>query len=184
MSRLPGNWPGPQRFWREKANVVTQPEVSGIDPNSGRTSGGTAVTITGKHFRNQANGSAPSVTLNGFALTSVVVVSETVITAVTPAVSDSGLYDLTVTIESQSATLFGCFTYFEGTILSVTPSYGPLVGGTDVLVEGFNFLPGTMVLFDGEQATDVVFIDSGHITCKTPAHAVGFVDVEIVEPSV
>lgn len=176
--------PGPERFRGPRVNVVTQPEVFTISPNAGRTSGGTAVTITGLHFRNQADGTAPTVTIGGEPATSVVVVSETVLTCVTGAVADSALADVTVTIEAQNATLYGAFTYFEGTIVSVTPRFGPIVGGTDVIVEGFNFLAGSVVLFDGEQATDIVFIDSQHIACKTPPHAVGFVDVEIVEPQV
>src|SRR5262245_59319623 len=122
--------PGPFRFRSPQANVVTQPEVFAISPNAGRTSGGTAVTITGKHFRYQADGSAPIVTIGGALATSVVVVSESVITAVTAAVSDSGLGDVTVSIESQNATLYGAWTYFEGTIVSLTPRFGPIVGGT------------------------------------------------------
>jgi formylglycine-generating enzyme required for sulfatase activity len=60
--------------------VAPAPTVSSVSPTSGSTLGGTAITITGTNLTG-----ASSVTVGGVAATSVVVVSSTSITAVTPA---------------------------------------------------------------------------------------------------
>src|SRR6202041_1317015 len=59
---------------------VVAPTVSSVSPNSGRTLGGTAVTITGTNF-----GAGATVTFGSAAATNMVVVSGTRITATTPA---------------------------------------------------------------------------------------------------
>ncbi|GGF32977.1 hypothetical protein GCM10011519_03040 [Marmoricola endophyticus] len=56
--------------------------VTGVTPASGSRSGGTSVTITGEHFTG-----AKQVTFGGVAATSYAVVSDTEITATTPAYS-------------------------------------------------------------------------------------------------
>jgi hypothetical protein len=58
--------------------AVTGPTVSAIGPNSGSTSGGTAVTIRGTNFQAGA-----TVTIGGVAATAVNVVNATTLTAVT-----------------------------------------------------------------------------------------------------
>jgi hypothetical protein len=50
------------------------------------------------------------------------------------------------------------------------------------VITGFNFVDGMLVYVDGTLATDIVVVDSRQITCKTPAHATGFVDLLLVEP--
>lgn len=175
---------GPSRDFIRSGAIETVPRPESVSPNAGRTSGGTAITITGRNFANAPDGTVPTVLVGGVAATDVVVVDAQTITCNTGATDDAVLANLEVTIGSQTGTLYGCFTYFESTITQVTPSFGPLSGGTDVIIEGYNFLPGSIVLFDDEEATDVVFLDEQHIACKTPAHAVGFVDVEVIEPEV
>ncbi len=70
---------------------------------------------------------------------------------------------------------------FSPTILSITPSSGPLSGGTTVDIAGFNFITGATVTFDGIPATAVVVTPS-HIFCNTPAHAIGAVNVVVTNP--
>lgn len=163
-------------------DIDTMPRVDSISPATARTTGGTAFTIRGHNFD-----PAATVDFGGFAATSVVVVDSTTITGLTPTVVDPALVDVTVTQgfggDPQVVTLFGAFTFFESVILRVTPGYGPISGGTAVLIEGYNFLPGTAVYFDASLATDVVVVDSQNITCTTPNHAQGFVDVSLVEPA-
>jgi hypothetical protein len=81
------------------------PTVTAISPNSGTTAGGTTVTITGTNF---ASGAA--VTFGGVAATSVTVVSDTTLRAVTPA-HIAGVVDVRVTVGALSATSPGGFTY-------------------------------------------------------------------------
>jgi len=84
--------------------------VTGIAPSSGSTAGGTAVTITGTGFEAGA-----TVTIGGASATSVVVVSETSITCVTPS-GTAGAKDVVVTNPDGgfSGTLAGGFTYAAG----------------------------------------------------------------------
>lgn len=96
------------------------PAVSAVSPQSGTTGGGTAVTITGTGFQNGA-----TVTFGGTAATSVVVVSSTRITAVTPA-RPTGRVAVAVTNPgSQSSSLANGFFYAPLAALSdfytVTP---------------------------------------------------------------
>jgi len=90
------------------ASTVT-PTLSSVSPVSGPAAGGTALTLTGTNFAAGA-----TVTVGGAAATSVVVVSSTRITAVTPA-GAAGARDVRVTSGGQAAALTGGFTYTAGT---------------------------------------------------------------------
>ena len=81
------------------------PTITSITPTSGSTAGGTAITITGTSL-----GSATSVTVDGVAATSVVVVSATSVTAVTPA-GTVGVKSVAVTTPSGTSSLASAFTY-------------------------------------------------------------------------
>ena len=80
--------------------------VTSVSPTSGRTSGGTKVTITGSGFQSGA-----AVSFGGSAATNVKVVSTTSITATTPPHA-TGTVNVTVTNPNgQSATLANGYTY-------------------------------------------------------------------------
>jgi hypothetical protein len=66
---------------------------------------------------------------------------------------------------------------------SVTPSSGSAAGGTPVVIEGGGFTSATGVLFDASSATNFVVVDDTEITCDTPAHANGTVDVTVQRPT-
>jgi hypothetical protein len=68
-------------------------------------------------------------------------------------------------------------------LISLAPDKGPPMGGTAVELTGTGFLPGTTVTFDGKDATDVVVVNEAKITCKTPPHPAGVVDVVVLIPS-
>jgi hypothetical protein len=165
--------------------IDSVPRITSVSPNSSRTTGGITVTISGANFAMLPDGiTPPTVTFGGVAATNVVVVNPATITCTNPTVADPAVVDIVVTIGIKSATGPGLFTYFESVITRITPNHGPISGGTSVLIEGYNFVNGSLVLFDGFQAGNIEFIDSQHITCTTPNHAVGFVDVDIIEPTV
>ena len=119
---------------------------------------------------------------DGIPATGVVVVDSHTITALTPATTLSSVVDVTVQINSQIGTLVGAFSYIMASVLAVTPNWGPISGGTEVLIEGVNLQLGSTVFFDNVAASDVIFIDSQHIKAKTPNHSIGFVDVTVVGP--
>lgn len=182
MSTNPKDWflPGPERFRRPQA-ITTLPVVSSVSPLAGRTAGGLSVTITGRNFRNASDGTPPTVIFGGVAATNVVVVDAQTLTCTTPAVDDPERVDVVVTCGSESGTGAGAFVYYEAVVTKIEPAYGPLIGGTDVVITGYNFQNVSMVLFGGVAATNVRVLDGQHITCTTPNHAVGFVDVTLIE---
>jgi hypothetical protein len=111
-----------------------------------------------------------------------VIVNRQTVTCVTPAGMSVGHVDVTITIRTKTATLPGGFIAWEPTIISITPKYGPISGGTTVDIFGSGFELGASVEFDGVAGTGVVFIDSQHIKATTPAHATGFVVVTVTAP--
>ena len=68
-------------------------------------------------------------------------------------------------------------------VTSVDAALGPVAGGTNVTITGTTFddTGGSSegVTFGGAAATNVVFVNGTTITCTTPAHAVGQVDVVV-----
>jgi hypothetical protein len=80
--------------------------VSAISPNSGKTGGGTAVTLTGSSFVNGAK-----VSIGGSPATSVVVSSATRITAVTPAHATGKVNAVVTNPDNSTATLTNGFFY-------------------------------------------------------------------------
>ncbi len=125
--------------------VPSLPAVTSITPPEGPAAGGTAVTITGAHFRPGA-----SVTIGG-AASEVNVRSETEITARTTA-QPPGSYAVIVSDEAGNSSGAIAYTYLPAPIISsVTPSSGPARGGTKLTITGANFV----------QADALVSIGSG-----------------------
>ncbi len=182
--RTPAGPGRPTRSGIESFNVEVAPRISSLNPNSSRLPGGATSTLTGFSLRNNSNGSAPSVTIGGVAATSVVVVSSTSLTFTIPAGAAVGVVDVVLTIDTHVDTLVGGFTYFQETILSVTPAFGPIAGGTKVTIRGANFdtTEAYRVRFGDQFATAVSVLDSATILATTPSNPVGFVNVELVEP--
>ena len=83
------------------------PALTSVSPNSGPTTGGTHVTITGNYFAAGA-----TVTIGGVAATKVIIVSATSITCTTPAHAAAGAVNVVVANPTGvSGTLTGGFTY-------------------------------------------------------------------------
>src|SRR6202008_3244382 len=99
---------------------VAPPTVTSVSPNTGTTSGGTAVTITGTNFAAGA-----TVTFGSNAATNVAVLSGTQITATTPA-GGGGAVTVTVTVNGQAGSLASGFTYNS----AVAISFGQVAAAT------------------------------------------------------
>jgi hypothetical protein len=67
-------------------------------------------------------------------------------------------------------------------VTSVTPTFGPMSGGSVVTIQGANFQPGTAVSFGLTPAASVTFVDSQTLIAVTPAHAAGAVNVVDTNP--
>ena len=145
------------------------PTITSISPTTGPSVGGTAITITGTNFLG-----ATIVKVGTGVATSVVVVKDTQITAVTPA-GTSGPQSVSVTTPSGTGSKPSAFTYVAAlpTLVSVTPASGPLAGGTSITITGTNFIAGSTVKIGAGSATTVVVVNSSTITAKTPAGTAG-----------
>jgi len=110
-------------YWRSVAPPAA-PSITSVSPNSGPTSGGTAIAITGANFQNGA-----AVTVGGIAATGVSFVGPTQLNATTPA-GTAGAKNIVVTNpDGQSATFANGFAY-------AAPTVGPFVGRTTTLYNG------------------------------------------------
>jgi len=158
---------------------VPAPTISGLQPTSGPTVGGTLVRIAGANFL-----AAATVSFGGEPATPVTVTSSTQIDTVTPAHA-AGVVDVWVTnLDSQLATLASGFTYVlpPPTISGISPTTGPIGGGTVVTITGANFQNGATVTFAGVAATSATVNSSTQIAATTPAHAAGTAAVNVTNP--
>jgi hypothetical protein len=140
----------------DQYTFVAAPTVTGIAPTSGPTAGGTTVTITGTGFTGDT-----AVLFDSDAASSFTVVSDTSITAVTPA-HDAGTVDVTVTTPGGTSATSAADQYTFGASPSVrsrtvtvtnvnspTPNGSYTVGATIVVtiqLSGTVFITGTPTL--------------------------------------
>lgn len=68
-------------------------------------------------------------------------------------------------------------------LTAVSPNLVTSAGGTSVTITGSNFVSGATVKIAGISASSVVFVNSTTITCITPANGLGYVNVEVTNPS-
>jgi len=148
------------------------PSIISIFPSNGPAAGGTEVTITGINFTNAA-----SVNF-GFESVPFTFISDTIIKFTTP--SSSGTVAVSITsggVTSDAKT----FTYNPPSIISISPSNGPMAGGTEVTITGINFTDATAVHF-GSASTMITFISDTVIKVILPAGS-GTVNVTVTSAS-
>ncbi|MHC4781006.1 MAG: IPT/TIG domain-containing protein, partial [Planctomycetota bacterium] len=185
-------------------NYAGPPLVTQVSPYGGPLAGGTAVTLTGTGFQTGA-----IVLVDGIPATSVATVSGTSTTCTTPATASAAqlLAEISVQnpdnqigtlldVSNASAEMRGFLYSPAPTVTTVlnagTTNTGPQAGGTAVTITGTGFhrtiaLGGeadtdATVTFDGTAATNVTVVSDTSITCDTPAHAFGDVDVVVTNP--
>jgi uncharacterized protein YhjY with autotransporter beta-barrel domain len=164
----------------DKFTYAAGPVVQSLSPNSGSTSGGNSVVITGSGFTG-----ASAVRFGAAAAASYIVNSDAQITAMAPA-GAAGFVDVTVTtVVGTSATgTFDRYTYGgSGTapaITAVNPAGGPSSGGTTVTISGSGFTGATGVKFGAMAATAFAVNSDSQITATSPAGAAGGVDISVI----
>lgn len=145
---------------------IKGPEILAVDPSVGARTGGEQVKLTGERFVDGAK-----VYFNSTLVNSTFVSSQE-ISLITPVWSKADTVDVkVVNPNGQSATLTKGYTYEDPVpaITSVTPSTGPMAGGTVVIIKGDYFKTGAKVLWGGQEITDYTFVNSSEIRFKTPA---------------
>ena len=160
--------------------------ITSVTPASGPTDGGTTVSIAGSGFQ---SGPTLAVTFGGVAASAVSYVSANLVNCTTPAHPAVGAVDVVLTNpDATTATLPGGFTYTSSapapTVSAVNPISGDVAGGTAVTITGTNFVDGAglTVDFGGTAATGVAFVSATSLTCTTPAHGAGAVNVVVTNP--
>jgi phosphatidylserine/phosphatidylglycerophosphate/cardiolipin synthase-like enzyme len=160
------------------------PTVTSLSPNSGTSSGGTRVTITGTGFAAGA-----TVSFGNVRGTGVTVTNSTTISVNTPAHAAGAVTVVVTNSNGARGTLTNGYT-FNGSattpapkVCLVSPESGALSGGTSVTISGSGFLAGATVSFGGTQATGVTVSNGGTtITATTPSHAAGAVNAVVTNP--
>jgi len=163
--------------------LIAGPTVTSVSPDVASLSGGIEVTVTGSNF---ASGATASV--GGVAATSVSVVSSTQLTAVVPPAPNSaaGTYDVVVADSSGSSPVNAGdqFTYEAApSVTGVSPTTGPVAGGTQITISGLNFYADATVTVGGAPATIVSILTNSIVatTPPTPGGTPGPYDVVVTE---
>ena len=160
--------------------TLSPPTVTGVSPATGSTSGGTSVTVQGSNFAQGA-----SVDFGAIAASSVVVVSPTELTAVSPPDATVGPVNVTVTTADGTSAITSAdqFTYgTPPTVTAVSPDFGATSGGTVVTITGSDFSGATAVHFGSTAAKGFTVGSATSITAVSPAEAPGAVDVTVTTP--
>lgn len=160
-------------------NASASPSISVISPNTGPTTGGTAVNIKGSNFASGA-----LIFFGAVAAAGVTVNGPTQIQAVAPSVSNTGAVSVVVqNSDGQSANLTNGFTYTSAppssapTVSSVSP--GTASPGTQVTVNGTNFGSGASVTVGSAAASNIQFLSSSQMTAIVPSLSPGTYDVSV-----
>ncbi|MGF9565512.1 IPT/TIG domain-containing protein [Neorhizobium sp. BT27B] len=156
----------------------TLPLVSTVSPNSGPLAGGNSVTITGSGLENPV-----SVTFGGIA-GAVTASSDTSITVNVPSQTSAVVVDVVVTTSGGiSTTGTGAYTYLAVPVVgSISPTSGPLAGGTTVTITGTGFTADSTVVFGSVAGNNIVFGNSTTLTAQSPGGAAGPVGVSVTTP--
>jgi len=160
------------------------PTITSVVPDTSPLTGGKTVIINGTNFTNNAQSATISVTFGGVPSPNVTVVSDSQISAVTPPHAAGTVNVMVTTPDGQSASASDAFTYAPAppTMSSVSPTSGPVTGGTAVTIIGTNFVSGATVSFGGTSASGVSFVSSTQLKATTPTHAAGTVTVAVTNP--
>ena len=166
-----------------------KPTISSVSPASGSAQGGAVFSIIGTNL-----GYINTIKFGSVA-TSPRATSTTQLTVVVPASSVTGLVDIQVLNNWDSATATASFTYVapeKPTITSVSPASGPLSGGTQITLTGTGFNSsygyscwgcgriGDGYLMVGGQYANVSSYSDTQITAIVPvASSAGQVDIVV-----
>ncbi len=174
------------------------PTVLTLSRTAGSTLGGGALmTITGTNFSptaGQTNVYFGSIAQGQSQAGGVIVaLTEDSLTCTLPTHA-AGTVDVIVTSSGGSGSLPASFRYFgPPTITTISANAGPTAGtntgpsqgSTNITISGTNFSTAageTTVTIGGQTPTNLIVSGTGTLTCDTPAHDAGGVDVTIQTP--
>lgn len=152
------------------------PRVAGVNPNAGRSTGGTVVTVVGSGLNGTTKvlfGTEPG--------TNVTVASDSSLTVTSPAHQPAKVNVFVVAIGVKSkANSADAFT-FHPFITSVSPTSGTHLGGKTVTISGGGFTGASQVHFGPFPAQSFTVVSDSEIQAVTPAtSAPGTANVRVV----
>jgi hypothetical protein len=152
------------------------PTITSTSAHSGRTSGGTHVTIHGADFTN-----VTGVSFGNYPATGVKVLSASTISVFSPPhASARGVYVRVLTTHGASSVNDAHFAYVAPpAVTSTSPASGTTAGGTVVTVQGTNFTQVTKVSFGSVPGTALTVTSATSLHVVAPAHAAGPVDIRV-----
>jgi hypothetical protein len=159
------------------SQVAGPPLVASLSPASGPMTGGTGVTINGSNFIG-----VTSVVFEGAGPAPFFInASAGQIIATSPALASptvAGLNHVVVTTPAGASAISSAdvFTY-QPVVTGVSPSSGPIGGGTAVTVAGIGM--GKQIAFDGTPSPNVFCSSDTQCIAASPPHPPGTVDVTV-----
>ncbi|CAM9134190.1 unnamed protein product, partial [Discosporangium mesarthrocarpum] len=161
-------------------DVTPVTTVHSVTPTLGYSVGGTEVTVTGSSFRYT---SAIMCQFGESQAPATVVDSTKVICITTPIAGGPDASDkvnVTISVNDQdlmpAISVFGVFLYLPTPeVTRISPSSGPLAGGTAVTVSGKNFNDvGERVMCKfGDKLVYATPVSQGEVLCQSPPHVEG-----------
>lgn len=150
--------------------VPPKMELLSITPSEGYTTGNELVTLTGKLFERTSQVYFGDTLASGF-----VYYSQDKIAVKTPAWTQEETVDVkVVNADGTVSTLTQAFNYVNPpgpkppTVASVSPSNGPLEGGTVVYIDGSDFVSGAKVVWGGTEL-NASFVNATRLKVVSPA---------------
>lgn len=153
------------------------PAITSVSPTTGTSAGGTVVTVNGTGFTG-----ATSVAFGSTNGTSLGSITDTSLQITSPAEAGATV-DITVTtpVGTSSAVSADHFGFLPA-VTSISPTAGPIAGGTVVTVSGTGFTGATSVAFGGTNGTSLGSITDTSLSITSPAGSVGAADVKVTTP--
>lgn len=150
------------------------PELKGVSVRKGPSTGGTIVVIAGGPFVG-----VEKVEFGGVPASSFEVLSESSISAVSPAHVPGSAYVTVTTVSGTTPTNKKYeFKFGKPEVTHISPSSGPLAGGTEVTVEGGGFQAGSADFKFGKVSAEGTCVSASLCTVVAPAQTKpGTVDV-------
>jgi hypothetical protein len=154
------------------------PSVTTVSPLRGPVAGGTTITLTGTGYMVGST----AVSVAGQACAAVNVASATSLTCVTPAAAAGAANVIVTTLGGPGPA--ATFTYDAiPTANFISPSGGPLAGGTTLTIGGTGFVIGSTTVFvAGVACVSVNVASATSLTCDTPAGVAGTASVVVTTP--
>lgn len=158
-----------------KGTATSSPSITQLSPTEGPIAGGGTITITGNQIYNgvlvSVGGKTCTVTSNS---------EPTSVSCTLPAHAPASTDIVVTNTDGKSVTYSGGYTYqLAPGVTGASLSFGPLAGGSSITISGSNFKSGAIVVIGNNLCTSVAVSSSSSLSCVTPAHSAGSVDISV-----